>query len=44
MAIQRHIDQEGMPPMDGGRRAPLGIVVQPSHALRPQPVGLSIGT
>ncbi len=43
MAIQRHIDNEGMPPTGpGGRRVPLGITVQaPSHAVRPQPVGLS---
>jgi NADH-quinone oxidoreductase subunit B len=42
MAIQRHIDQEGMPP-PGGKRAPLGLVVQPTHAVKPQPVGLTVG-
>jgi len=42
MAIQRHIDQEGMPPV-GGKRVPLGIAVQPSHSVRPQPVGVSLG-
>jgi len=42
MAIQRHIDQEGMPPA-GGKRVPLGIAVQPSHSVRPQPVGVSLG-
>jgi NADH-quinone oxidoreductase subunit B len=44
MAIQRIIDQEGMPPtLSGGKRAPLNIVVEPTHAPRPQPVGLTIG-
>lgn len=42
MAIQRHIDQEGMPPMDGGRRVPLGLVIQPTHAVRPQPITLGV--
>ncbi|MGH7130474.1 MAG: NADH-quinone oxidoreductase subunit B [Phycisphaerales bacterium] len=42
MAIQRHIDQEGMPPT-GGKRLPLGFAVQPTHAVRPQPVGLTVG-
>jgi hypothetical protein len=43
MAIQKIIDQDGIPPIDGsGRRAPLGIVVQPSHQMKPQPVGLTI--
>jgi hypothetical protein len=39
MAIQRYIDQEGLPP-PGGKRVPLGLVVQPTHAPRPQPVAL----
>jgi NADH-quinone oxidoreductase subunit B len=43
MAIQRHIDTEGMPPMQGGKRAGLGLAVQPTHAVRPQPVGLTLG-
>ncbi|MGD9690651.1 MAG: NADH-quinone oxidoreductase subunit B [Phycisphaerales bacterium] len=39
MAIQRHIDQEGLPPPGGGgKRVPLGLVVEPSHQVRPQPV------
>lgn len=44
MAIQRHIDREGMPPTGtGGRRVPLGVTAQaPAHAVRPQPVGLGI--
>ncbi len=42
MAIQRHIDQEGMPPT-GGKRVPLGLVVEPSHVVRPQPVGVTVG-
>jgi hypothetical protein len=42
MAIQRHIDQEGMPPK-GGKRMPLGIAVSPSHAVRPQPIPLGLG-
>ena len=42
MAIQRIIDQDGMPP-PGGKRAPLGITVQPSYVPRPQPVGLTVG-
>jgi NADH-quinone oxidoreductase subunit B len=41
MAIQRHIDQEGMPPK-GGKRVPLGIAVAPTHAVRPQPVPLGL--
>ena len=41
MAIQRHIDQEGMPPSGpDGRRVPLGIAVQPTHVQTPQPVGV----
>jgi NADH-quinone oxidoreductase subunit B len=42
MAIQRMIDQEGLPP-PGGKRVPLGISVQPSYVPRPQPVGLTVG-
>ena len=42
MAIQRHIDQEGLPP-PGGKRVPLGLTVEPTHVVRPQPVGLTVG-
>lgn len=43
MAIQRIIDEEGIPPSPpGGRRVPLGIAVQPNYRPRPQPVGLTI--
>ena len=42
MAIQRHIDREGLPP-SGGKRVPLGLALQPTHAVRPQPVGLTVG-
>ena len=44
MAIQRIIDEQGIPPKGpSGRRVPLGIAVQPTHAVRPQPVGLTLG-
>jgi hypothetical protein len=42
MAIQRHIDTIGLPP-PGFKRAPLGVVLEPTHAVRPQPVGLTVG-
>ena len=42
MMIQRHIDQEGLPP-PGGKRVPLGLAVAPTHGVRPQPVGISVG-
>ncbi|MFT5424008.1 MAG: NADH-quinone oxidoreductase subunit B [Phycisphaerales bacterium] len=43
MAIQRIIDEDGMPPRGpDGRRIPLGIAVQPNHATKPQPVGVSV--
>jgi NADH-quinone oxidoreductase subunit B len=42
MAIQRHIDREGLPPT-GGKRAPLGIAIEPTHAVRPQPLGVGLG-
>jgi NADH-quinone oxidoreductase subunit B len=43
MAIQRIIDNEGIPPrFQGGKRVGLGIALQPAtHEVRPQPVGLS---
>jgi hypothetical protein len=44
MAIQRIIDQDGIPPTGpDGKRAPLGVVLEPTHAVRPQPVGLTVG-
>ncbi|MCE9592156.1 MAG: NADH-quinone oxidoreductase subunit B [Planctomycetes bacterium] len=42
MAIQSIIDRDGMPPK-GGLRRPLQIAIEPSHALRPQPVPLTVG-
>jgi NADH-quinone oxidoreductase subunit B len=45
MAIQRIIDQDGIPPPGpDGKRVPLGIALQPTHAVRPQPVGLTAGS
>ncbi|MFI4915321.1 MAG: NADH-quinone oxidoreductase subunit B [Phycisphaerales bacterium JB060] len=45
MAIQRVIDQDGIPPKGpGGKRVPLGIAVQPTHNSTPQPVGVRVGT
>jgi NADH-quinone oxidoreductase subunit B len=43
MAIQRIIDNEGIPPrFRGGKRIGLGIALQPgTHEVRPQPLGLS---
>jgi NADH-quinone oxidoreductase subunit B len=44
MAIQRIVDNEGIPPKGpDGKRIPLGLAVQPTHAQRAQPVGLTIG-
>ncbi len=43
MAIQRIIDEDGMPPRGpDGRRVPLGISVEPTHVMRPQPVGVGV--
>ena len=43
MAIQRIIDSDGIPPRGpDGKRIPLGVTVQPTHAVRPQPVGLNV--
>ena len=42
MAIQRHIDTIGLPP-PGVKRQPLGLALTPTHAVRPQPVGLTVG-
>ena len=45
MMIQRIIDNEGIPPKGpDGKRVALGLAVQPTHAQRPQPVGLTLGT
>jgi NADH-quinone oxidoreductase subunit B len=46
MAIQRIIDQDGIPPTPpGGKRAPLGIALpERAYAPRPQPIGLSVGS
>ena len=41
MAIQRKIDEEGMPPK--GKRRPLAIAVEPTYVPAPQPVGLTVG-
>ncbi len=42
MAIQRIIDEDRIPPKGpGGKRVPLGIAVQPTHAVQPQPVGVT---
>jgi len=43
MAIQRIIDQDGVPPMSGGKRVPLNLAMNPTHVVRPQPVPLTIG-
>ena len=43
MAIQRIIDDEGMPPRGpDGKRIPLGITVAPNHEVRPQPIGVGV--
>jgi NADH-quinone oxidoreductase subunit B len=44
MAIQRIIDNEGIPPKGpDGKRVPLGIALQPSAA-KTKPVGITVGT
>jgi len=44
MAIQRVIEQDGIPPKGpDGKRLPLGIAVAQGHAVRAQPVGLRVG-
>src|SRR5918912_1479041 len=40
MAIQRIVDQDGLPP--SGRR-PLQLAIEPSYVPAPQPVGLTVG-
>jgi len=42
MAIQRIIDEEGLPPT-GTKRRPLQIAVEPTYVPRPQPVPLTLG-
>ncbi len=42
MAIQQIVDRDGLPPT-GGQRRPLGIAVEPTHTVGPQPVPLTIG-
>ena len=43
MAIQRIVDNEGIPPrFQGGQRVGLGLAVAGTHAVRPQPVGVSV--
>jgi hypothetical protein len=41
MAIQRIIDEEGMPP--AGKRRPLQLAIEPSYVPTPQPVPVTIG-
>lgn len=43
MAIQRIIDDDNIPKGPNGKRLPLNIVVDPSHATRSQPVPVSVG-
>ena len=44
MAIQRIVDEDGIPPADGnGQRPPLRIAVEPTHEVQPQPTPLTIG-
>ncbi len=45
MAIQRIIDEDGIPPKGpDGKRVPLGIAVQPATAAKPTTVGLTVGS
>ena len=41
MAIQRIIDEDGLPP--AGKRRPLQVAVEPSYRPTPQPVPLTVG-
>ncbi len=41
MAIQRIIDQQGLPP-SGGKRRPLAIQVEPTYTPAPQPVAVTV--
>jgi hypothetical protein len=40
MAIQRIIDQDGLPP--SGKRRPLQLAVEPTYVPRPQPMGVPV--
>jgi hypothetical protein len=43
MAIQRIVDNEGIPPRGpDGKRLPLNIALQPTHPVRPQPIPLGV--
>ena len=42
MAIQRIVDQDGLPPT-GGLRKPYQIAIEPTHVVQPQPVPLTVG-
>jgi NADH-quinone oxidoreductase subunit B len=45
MAIQRIIDEDRIPPKGpDGKRIPLGVAVQPTHSVTPQPVGVTTGS
>jgi NADH-quinone oxidoreductase subunit B len=45
MAIQRIIDEDGIPPKGpNGKRIPLGVAVQPTFRPSAQPVGLTVGS
>jgi NADH-quinone oxidoreductase subunit B len=41
MAIQRIIDEDGLPP--AGRRRPLNVAVEPSYKPAPQPIPVTVG-
>jgi NADH-quinone oxidoreductase subunit B len=43
MAIQRMIDNDKIPPSQGGKRVPLNLALQPTHEVSPQPVPLTVG-
>ena len=44
MTIQKIVDEDGIPPTGpDGKRAPLGVVVKPTHNVRPQPVPVTVG-
>ena len=45
MAIQRIIDEDRIPPTGpDGKRIPLGVAVEPTHRVTPQPVGVTTGS
>ncbi len=43
MAIQRIIDEDRIPRDPTGKRMPLNVALEPTHAQRPQPVPVTIG-